>query len=514
MVKKDGRRLHLVLQSSVTGRRRSGWAETFFIGVSLSPPHACIPTSEHEHACAISTTAMAMASGATLSLLSLLNDNDDQPLPEDVRALSELRLKQCDILVVPPRLCKLSDLTLLDLANNPLSSLPDSFASLVNLRVVFFLKNNFEVVPTVLGKLPNLYMLSFKSNRLTSFPDDALAPTIGWLILTDNKLTSLPSNIGDVPLRKATFANNCLASLPESLKRCETLELLRIAANDLKSLPPWLFTLPRLAWLGVAGNPCSYTNELADDAMTKLPRVAWSSLKFDEGGELGSGASGKVLAATAADGTRIAVKQYHAQATSDGRPEDEVKAAVAGSGHDNVMRTSFALDGASDADDGAFALGMPMLDMARYSVLGNTPSFQSVSRDTYPEGKKFQTARAYRWAVGIARALDHLHSKGICHGDVYGHNTLVDDVDGDLPALMSDFGAAWFFPPDSQLAPLIERMEMRAFGCMLEELAERCDEDDDRRKLLSSLASRCMSEDAASRPRTGEVRGELEKLLT
>ena len=444
-----------------------------------------------------------MATGpAPLPLLQALKDNSLSD--EEANAV---RLKACKLAQLPEGIPELGRrISLLDLADNELTTLPESFAKLEKLKVLFFLKNRFEVAPDVLGRLPSLYMLSFKSNQLTVFPDAALAPTVGWLILTDNKLAALPSNVGNVPLRKAAFAANRLTSLPESLSTCTTLELLRISANELQTLPAGLFSLPKLAWLGVAGNPCSYTNRVAEEAMDALPRVPWSNLRIDDGEPLGSGASGVVRAATMHDGTRVAVKRYHAQATSDGRPEDEVKAAVTASGHDNVMRTLFALDSATDTDAGALALGLPLLDMARYSVLGNVPSFDSVSRDTYPDGRTFASGKARDWAIAVSRALAHLHRKGICHGDAYAHNTLIDDV-GDLPAMLSDFGAAWFYPPDSVQAPLIERMEARALGCLLEELAERLEGDGsaETRSVLMHAATHCMDPTVASRPSMSEV---------
>jgi uncharacterized membrane protein YheB (UPF0754 family) len=51
------------------------------------------------------------------------------------------------------------------------------------------------------------------------------------------------------------LAGNRLRSLPESMRDCHRLELLRIAANQLNELPQWLLTLPSLTWLAYAGNP-------------------------------------------------------------------------------------------------------------------------------------------------------------------------------------------------------------------------------------------------------------------
>ena len=108
--------------------------------------------------------------------------------------------------------------------------------------------NKFESIPSVLRSLPQLYMLSFKSNRLTHIPEDALAPTIEWLILTDNLLEELPASVGCLnSLRKCKLTNNRLLALPDSLLQCRELELIRLADNRLSDLPRGFWQLPKLA---------------------------------------------------------------------------------------------------------------------------------------------------------------------------------------------------------------------------------------------------------------------------
>lgn len=76
-------------------------------------------------------------------------------------------------------------------------------------------------------------MLSFKANRLSYIPEDALSPSIGWLILSDNLLTELPKSIGKLTgLRKCMLAGNQLTSLPKEFgEGCINLELIRLADN-------------------------------------------------------------------------------------------------------------------------------------------------------------------------------------------------------------------------------------------------------------------------------------------
>ena len=62
-----------------------------------------------------------------------------------------------------------------------------------------------------------------------------------------------------------------------------------------------------------------------------------------------------------------------------------------------------------------------------------------------------------------------LHAKGICHGDFYGHNILVYQDDKSKVKL-SDFGAAWFYHRTADYGPLVEKIEMRAFGHFVEEI--------------------------------------------
>ena len=70
-------------------------------------------------------------------------------------------------------------------------------------------------------------------------------------------------------------------------------------------------------------------------------------------------------------------------------------------------------------------------------------------------------------AKSIASVCSQLHRKGINHGDLYAHNILVNKT---ADCLLGDFGAASFYDVNSLLAHNIERVEVRAFGCLLEDV--------------------------------------------
>ncbi len=85
------------------------------------------------------------------------------------------------------------------------------------------------------------------------------------------------------------------------------------------------------------------------------------------------------------------------------------------------------------------------------------------------------------------------------HGDLYAHNILITSS-GD--ALLSDYGAASFLDvTDPNQSAKLQRLDVRAFGCLLEELTERCDDlNDEVRVELEALAFDCQHRDIMARP--------------
>lgn len=189
-------------------------------------------------------------------------------------------------------------------------------------------------------------MLSFKSNRLVSIGEDALAPSIEWLILTDNQLATLPSNLPRTTtthrgLRKVMLTNNKLTALPDSILGCRQLELIRLADNQLSTLPEGFLQLPMLSWVALAGNPL-----VARDASNSLPPPRWVPLEqLEIGPLLGAGGGGFVHRATmtieaygGASPVECAVKIFRGAATvTDGDPAHEIDLGDALS-HPNVIR--------------------------------------------------------------------------------------------------------------------------------------------------------------------------------
>ncbi|QWZ82747.1 MULTISPECIES: leucine-rich repeat-containing protein kinase family protein [Aeromonas] len=422
-------------------------------------------------------------------------------------------LKLCENLTeFPTEILSLKEtLEVLDLTGNQLSTLPDELAEFGKLRIIFCSENRFTELPEVLGRCPTLTMLGFKANRIATVSAKALPAGLRWLILTDNAVEQLPDELGQCDaLQKLMLAGNRLRELPASLANCRKLELLRIAANRIERFPEWLLSLPRLSWLAYSGNPFSEGEEARaiDDA--HVAPIAWETLALGE--LLGQGASGVIHRATLVgntadevtqasdrgDDSQVAVKLFKGAVTSDGLPRCEMAASLAAGTHPKLIKV---IGKVADHPSGIPALVMELIDPA-FANLAGPPSLDSCTRDVYPEELHLSVPDALAMAHGIASVAGHLHRAGIMHGDLYGHNILfARGFDAPARALLGDFGAASLYErSDRERAVGLERLEVRAFGCLLEELLAHCDTQDSPLDGLHQLKAACLSELPADRP--------------
>ncbi|MCW0235762.1 MAG: leucine-rich repeat-containing serine/threonine-protein kinase [Ferrovibrio sp.] len=423
----------------------------------------------------------------------------------------------CGLSELPREVFDLADtLEVLNLSGNALSTLPDDLPRLTRLRVLFCSDNSFTELPAVVGQCPALDTVGFKANRIRHVPAAALSPQLRWLILTDNCITELPAAIGRCTrLQKLMLAGNQLTQLPAEMAGCTGLELLRIAANQLASLPAWLFDLPRLSWLAYAGNPFSDISEAEAVAEHPAADIAWPRLTLQT--QLGEGASGVIHRAlwqrdtASAPALPVAVKLFKGAVTSDGLPRSEMDACIAAGRHPNLIPVEGRISGHPQATPG---LVMQLIDPV-FRNLAGPPSLASCTRDVYPPGTRWSADTAVKMARGLAAATAHLHARGILHGDLYAHNTLWNGA-GDC--LIGDFGAASFFAPGAAAqSQALQRLEVRAYGCLLEELLQHCDEpaavaNDSRLTQLAALKARCLQAPLAQRPLMDEIECELAAL--
>lgn len=363
----------------------------------------------------------------------------------------------------PLEILNLADsLEILDLSNNQLSSLPQQIKQLSKLKILFASNNAFKTLPEVLDTCPELEMVGFKSNQIAHVPASSLPKKLRWLILTDNQIEDLPEELGERPrLQKLALAGNRLKRLPVSFAKCKNLELLRISANQLSHFPDQLLDLPKLAWLAFSGNPFSQSKRPSQS----IPLVSSTSFVLSE--VLGQGASGVISLGHwqeeqtefAAD---IAVKVFKGEVTSDGYPADELNACLQAGYHPNLVQTL-----AQIKEDNYLALVMALIP-AKFKNLGLPPTFDTCTRDTFANGFSLSEAKINKIVAQMESVFEHLHSKQVCHGDLYAHNTLFDDQ---ANIIFGDFGAASCYHMLSEPQQIkIKAIEKRAFDYFVEDL--------------------------------------------
>jgi tRNA A-37 threonylcarbamoyl transferase component Bud32 len=410
----------------------------------------------------------------------------------------------CGLRKFPEEILSLAEtLEILDLSDNQMTELPDSIAQLKNLKIIFFARNNFQEFPLILAQCPALTMIGFKSNQLQTVPENAFPPLLRWLILTDNKIKEIPTSIGKCKLlQKCALAGNLIEELPAEMANCENLELLRVSANKLKSIPIWLLDLPKLSWLAFGGNPAVQQVQ----GNTDFESFPWQDFSIKE--LLGEGASGMISKADwNFKNKEVAIKVFRGNVTSDGLPEDEMEISIAAGSHENLIPV---LGKIKDHPEEKCALIMKLIS-PDYINLGNPPTLETCTRDVFDQRSEFKAEELLKMAKSIASACSQLHSKGINHGDLYAHNILVNKS---AECLLGDFGAASFYDVNSLLAANVERIEIRAFGCLLEDILALVSEEEmssERRNKFRNLIDECRVFKVKSRRSFSEILEELNK---
>ncbi len=421
--------------------------------------------------------------------------------------LSQIRRLQLteNLTEFPVEIFNLADtLEILDLSNNQLSSLPSDFGRLYRLKILFLTNNHFSQIPQVIADCIHLNTISFKANRISSIAEAVFPVATRWLILTDNQINKLPDCIGELAgLQKLMLAGNKLTELPATLAQCSRLQLLRISANQLTCLPDWLLQMPELAWLAFAGNPFS---DSPNSTTSSAQKVSLSDIQLHE--QLGEGASGVIYRAKwikqplpLQDAEQpIAVKLFKGHVTSDGYPADELQASLIAGSHPNLVQITGHI-----AEENQLALIMSLIPSTFYN-LGLPPSLETCTRDTFAKGLQLTLANIGAIALSIADTMIHLHKKGLCHGDLYAHNILIDQ---DASVLLGDFGAATHFLslPDEQIAA-IQAFEVRAYGHLLDDLLRLCSDktkDPHLFRQLSELKNSCSQVDITATPTFTEI---------
>ena len=190
----------------------------------------------------------------------------------------------------------------------------------------------------------------------------------------------------------------------------------------------------------------------------------------------------------------MAVKVFKGEVTSDGFPEDEMNACINAGNHEHLVKLIGKIKNHPERKMGLVLELIP----PSYKNLAGPPSFDTCTRDTFKEGTHFSSESISKITYAVADAAMHLHSKGVMHGDLYAHNTLFDE---NANAIFGDFGAATIYDNSAANASLLEKIDVRAFGCLIEDLLNHNHEQTNPLKdSLIRLKEDCMQEEISKRP--------------
>uniref|UniRef100_A0A8B9EH14 Leucine rich repeat containing 40 n=1 Tax=Anser cygnoides TaxID=8845 RepID=A0A8B9EH14_ANSCY len=172
----------------------------------------------------------------------ILASNKLQLLSEDVKllpALTVLDVHDNQLTSLPSALGQLENLQKLDVSHNKLKSIPEELMQLSHLKSLLLQHNELSHLPDGFGQLVNLEELDLSNNHLTDIPTSfALLINLVRLNLACNQLKNLPADISAMKsLRQLDCTKNYLETVPSELASMASLEQLYLRKNKLRSLP-------------------------------------------------------------------------------------------------------------------------------------------------------------------------------------------------------------------------------------------------------------------------------------
>ncbi|KFQ69181.1 Leucine-rich repeat-containing protein 40, partial [Phaethon lepturus] len=190
----------------------------------------------------------------------LLHHNELSHLPDgfgQLVNLEELDLSNNHLTDIPASFALLINLVRLNLACNQLKNLPADISAMKSLRQLDCTKNYLETVPSKLATMASLEQLYLRKNKLRSLPEFPSCKLLKELHAGENQIEILNAeNLKHLnSLSVLELRDNKIKSVPDEITLLQKLERLDLTNNDISRLPYTLGNLPQLKFLALEGNP-------------------------------------------------------------------------------------------------------------------------------------------------------------------------------------------------------------------------------------------------------------------
>ncbi len=356
---------------------------------------------------------------------------------------------------------KYPDTEILDMSYGSFEDLPKELLKLKNLKVLFLSYGKIKKVPNIIRELEYLDFFGARSCKIDLLTEDCFPKNLRWLTLTDNRINRLPKSMSKLSkLQKLLLTKNEISVIPKEMLFCQNLELLRISLNKLTASPlSILSNLPKLAWYSDSDNLYNM-----DRSINNLKKYELKSLKIVS--TLVDNQNSRVDRISLNKKVAI-LKSFKKDFVSDGSATNEIMINSRLGKHSNIMTPLGYFE-----DQNRNSNGLIVEDLSKEFIpIAFPPDFNSCTRDVY---KKLiiSKEKARKVIKSLKEACSYLHSLGIMHGDIYGHNTYLNLSNYEVK--IGDFGASSIMTGNE--IEIRRTIDIRALTILINEINSLCNQ--------------------------------------
>jgi len=154
-------------------------------------------------------------------------------------------------------ICKLKNLTHLNLVGTSIKELPKDILNLKNLEKLLLKNNKIVYLPKEIGELNKLTQITLSANEIVEIPNSiSFLTSLEQLHCSGNKIKEIPLSLCNlISLRWLSLGHNQIKKLPENISNLINLEKLILNSNQIIELPHSISKLQYLKKIKLSKNP-------------------------------------------------------------------------------------------------------------------------------------------------------------------------------------------------------------------------------------------------------------------